>query len=99
MLRRIKQKLMSHFSIVGRGDASLVLGMGVTGDREKGTVILPKEKYTKSLLKQYGMASCNPTYAPDLGRKLSLDQPREGISKEERQRLMSLLEGNGTLDR
>ena len=39
------------------GDVSLVLGMGVTHDREKGTATITQEKYTKSLLEWYGMAN------------------------------------------
>ena len=36
VLRRIKQKLTSRFSMTDMGDVSLVLGMGVTRDPEKG---------------------------------------------------------------
>ena len=46
---RIKQKLMSRFSMTDTGDVLLVVGMGVTRDREKGTVTITQEKYTKSL--------------------------------------------------
>ena len=61
------------------GGVSLVLGMGVTRDREKGTVTITQEKYPKSLLERYGMASCNSTYAPGVGKELSLDQPEERL--------------------
>ena len=50
VLTRIKQKLVSRFSMTDMGDVSLVLGMDVTRDREKGTVTINQEKYTKSLL-------------------------------------------------
>ena len=40
VLRRIKQHLMSRFSITDMGDVSIVLGMGATHDREKGTVTI-----------------------------------------------------------
>ena len=36
VLGRIKQKLVSRFSLTDMGDVSLVLGMGVTRDHEKG---------------------------------------------------------------
>ena len=43
------------------------------------------EKYTKPLLERYGMASCNSTYTPGVGKELSLDQPEERLlSKEEK---------------
>ena len=57
------------------GDVSLVLGVGVTRDREKGTATITQEKYTKSLLQQYGMANCISTYTHGVGNELSLDQP------------------------
>ena len=78
---------MSRFSMMDIGDVSLVLGMGVTRDREKGTVTITQEQYTKSLLERYGMTSCNLTYTPGVGQELSLDQPEERLlSKEEKQR-------------
>ena len=43
-LWRAMQKLMSRFSMTDMGDASLVLGMGVTRAREKGTVTITQEK-------------------------------------------------------
>ena len=79
MLRLIKQKLIIRLSTTDMGDMSLVLGMGVTRDREKGTVTITQERYTNSLLKRYGMASCNSTYAPGVRKEVSLDQPEERI--------------------
>ena len=73
------------------GDVSLVLGMGVTRDREKGIVTITQEKYTKSLLERYGMASCNSTYTPGVGKELSLDQAEEKLlGKEEKQRFQAI---------
>ena len=43
-LRRMKQKLVSRFSMTDMGDVSLVLGMGVTRDRDEGTVTITQEK-------------------------------------------------------
>ena len=91
MLGRIKQKFMSRFSMMDMGDVSLVLGMGVTCDREKGAVIITQEKYTKSLLERYGMANCNSTYTPGVGKELPLDQPEESLpNKEETQRFQDI---------
>ena len=78
---------MSRFSMMDIGDVSLVLGMGVTRDREKGTVTITQEKYTKPLLERYGMVSCNSTYTPGMGKELSLDRPEERLlSKEGKKR-------------
>ena len=90
VLRRIKQKLMSRFSITDMGDVSLVLRMGVTRDSEKATVTITQQKYAKSLLERYGMASCNSTYTSGVGKEPSLDQPEERfLSKEEKQRFQA----------
>ena len=87
VLRRITQKLKFRFSMTDMGDVSLVVGMGVTRDRDKGTVTITQEKYTKSLLERYCMATCNSTYTPRVGKDLSLDQPEERLRKwEEKQR-------------
>lgn len=48
VLRRIKQTLINHLSIRGKGDVSIVLEMGVTRDREKGMVTVLQINYTKS---------------------------------------------------
>ena len=72
-------------------DVSLVLGMGVTRDREKGTVTITQDKCTKSVLERCGMARCNSTYTPGVGKELSLDQPEERLlSKEEKQRFQAI---------
>ena len=52
---------------------------------------ITQEKYTKSLLERYGMASWNSTYTPGVGKELSLDQPEERpLSKEEKQRFQTI---------
>ena len=68
MLGRIKQKLMSRFSMTDLGDVSLVLGLGVIRDRLKGTVTITQDNDIKSLLERYGMTTCNPTYTPGAGK-------------------------------
>ena len=82
---------MYHFSMTVMGDVSLVLEMGATRDREKGTVTTTQEKYTKSLLERYGMASCIPTHVPGVGKELMLDQPGERLlCKEEKHRFQAI---------
>ena len=51
------------------GDVSIVLGMGVTRDRKKGTVTITQEKYTKFLLERCSMASCTSTYTPGVEKR------------------------------
>ena len=75
-----------------KGEASLVIGMGVTHDREKGTVAITQDNYTKSILEWYGMmGNCNPAYTPGVGNELSLDQPEETLlNKEDKQRFQAI---------
>ena len=74
------------------GDVSLVLGMEVTRDRTKGTVTITQENYVKFLLEWYGMENFNPAYTPGVGKKLSLDQPRENIlNKEDKRRFQAIM--------
>ena len=91
LLRQIKQKLMSRFSMTEMGDVSLVLGTDVTRVREKGTVTIRPDDYTNSLQERYGMASCDPAHTPGVGTELSLDQPEDRLlSKEEKQRFQAI---------
>ena len=61
------------------GDVSLVLGMGVIRDCEKGTVTITQEIYTKSLLERYGMASCISTYTPGKEKSCRWTSRRRGL--------------------
>lgn len=54
---------------------SLALGMSVTLDRTKRAVVITQDKFIKSLLEQYDIASCNLAYTPGMRSKLSLNQP------------------------
>ena len=73
------------------GDVSLVLGIGVTRDREKGAVTISQGNYTKSILERYGMENCNPAHTPGVGKEFSLDQPAEKfLSKEDKQRFQAI---------
>ena len=57
VIETIKEKLMKTFKMTDMGDVSLVLGMQVTRDRERGTLIITQENYTKSILDRFGMGS------------------------------------------
>lgn len=46
VLRRINLKRMSRFSRTDIRDVSLMLGMGVTRDREKETIAITQDKHT-----------------------------------------------------
>ena len=90
VLRRIKQKLVSRFSMTDMGDVSLVLEMGNSA-REKGTVTISQENYTTPLLERHGMASCNSAHTHGVGTELLLDQPEERfLSKGKKRRFQAI---------
>lgn len=79
VLGRIKQKLMSCFSLKYMRNVSLVVGTGVTRDRTKRAGSITHDNHTKPRLELYGMADCNPAYTPGVGIELSLDRPEETL--------------------
>ena len=50
VIQTTKKKLKDDFQVSDLGDVSLVLGMQVTRDREKGTLTISQEDYTKPIL-------------------------------------------------
>ena len=83
MIENIKEKLMGKFKMTDMGDVSLVLGMQVTRDRERGTLTNTQENYTKSILDRFGMGSCNALSTPGFGSELSVEQPEETLLNAE----------------
>ena len=82
---------MEKFMMPDMGDVSLVLGMLITRDREKKTLTISQEEYTKSILERFGMANCKPAGTPGCGSELLTKQPEETLlSKEEAQRYQAI---------
>ena len=69
-------------------------GIGVTCDREKRTVTITQDKFTKSLLERYGMGNCNSTHTPGVGSELFLDQPEEKLLSNENKQLFQIITGS-----
>ena len=68
-----------------------MLGVRVARDREKGALTITQENNTNFLLERFGMASCNSTYTPHVGKELSLNQPEERIlNAEEKHRFQAI---------
>ena len=60
LTEKIKSNLMEKVKMTGVGDVSLVLGMQITRDREKKTLMISQEECTKSILERFGTANCKP---------------------------------------
>ena len=60
-----KQRLMRAYKIKDSGDASLLLGIRVTRDRQARTLRLDQEMYVTRLLSEYDMSECKPASTPE----------------------------------
>ena len=83
VIEDIKRKLMDKFKMSDMGNVSLVLGMQVTRDRERGTLTITQEEYTRSILVRFAMENCRPVCTPGFGSELSTEQPEETLLNEE----------------
>ena len=75
MPQELKRKLMDRFTMIDKGDVSLVLGTQMTRDREAGALTIGLEHCTKSILARVGMAGCNQVHTTESGAEFSIDQP------------------------
>eukprot|EP00903_Cladosiphon_okamuranus_P015234 g14080.t1 len=79
----VKEKLKKRFKMKDMGAVSLVLGMEIKRDREKGTLTISQEAYSKSVLERFGMSECKPTNTPGYGPEISNKQPEDTLLDEE----------------
>ena len=75
---------MDQFKTTDMGDVSLVLGMQVTRDRQRKTLTISQENYTKSILERFGMADCKLSSTPGFGPELSTKQPEGTLLNKQR---------------
>ena len=74
---------MGKFKMTDMDDGSLVLGVQVTRDRERSTLTITQENYTKFILDRLGMESWNPLSTPGFSSELSVEQPEETLLNAE----------------
>ena len=81
----VKEKLRQRFKMTDMGAVSLVLGMEIKRDLERGTLTISQKAYSKFILERFGMSDCKPTNPPGYGPELFNLQPDETLlDKEER---------------
>ena len=61
---KVKATLAAAFEMVDFGEVSVVLGMRVTRDRERGVLCIDQEKYAEEVLKRFNMENCKPISIP-----------------------------------
>ena len=83
VIEAIKEKVMGKFKMTDMDDGSLVLGVQVTRDRERSTLTITQENYTKFILDRLGMESWNPLSTPGFSSELSVEQPEETLLNTE----------------
>ena len=64
VIKELKEKLSGEFEMKDMGKASRILGMDITRDREKGTLILSQSNYTEKVLRTFGMQDAKPVITP-----------------------------------
>lgn len=75
MLHDCKAFLAKHLDMTDRGEASYVLGIEISGNKDKGLIGLSKKIYIEKILKRFNMQDYVGTYMPiSKGDKLSRDQ-------------------------
>ena len=83
---------MRRFDTKCMGDVSMVLGMQITRDREKGTFTISQAYYTKSVLETCGMGECKAVYTIGVGPELSINQGEgDFLSKADTLRYQSIV--------
>ena len=80
----VKEKLKQNFKMTDMGAVSLVLGMEIQRHLQRGTLTIPQEAYSKSILERFGMSECKPINTTGYGLELSNQQPDETLLDEER---------------
>jgi hypothetical protein len=72
-----KVKLKQKYQMTDLGDIFWILGMRITRDRNKGTIMLSQQQYVEDILQRFGKADIRLISTPALANKhlLKLDAP------------------------
>ena len=80
---KVKAALAQTFEMVDFGEVSVVLGMRITRDRERGVLCIDQEKYAEEVLRRFGMENCKPISIP-LPTDQKLVKAQGAFTEEER---------------
>ncbi|CAM9919030.1 unnamed protein product [Sphacelaria rigidula] len=86
LLQEFQDTLNNKFAISDPGPVSLILGMEVSRDTERGTLKLSQHNYVISLLQKFNMESCNSVHTPGVTNNILPDSEehlldQQGIKK------------------
>lgn len=69
---QLREALSSKYKVKYLGNASVILGINITRNREKGTISIDQRKYMVQVLERFNMANCNIIGKPmDVNTKYS----------------------------
>lgn len=76
VIEMLEAKLMERFEMMAMGDVSLVFGVKVTRDHEKGILTISQANYTEAVSEKLGMGACNVSNTPGAGPEVVLKDGR-----------------------
>ena len=88
---------MEKFKMTDMGDVSHVLGMQITRDREKKTLAISQEEYTKSILERFGWPTTNLLVLQALVQNFQLNNRKRRCSARRRLRGTNPLQARGCM--
>ena len=75
-----KSLLCNEFEIVDYGEVNYILGMSITRNRESRTLLIRQPRYTKEILRKFGMDECKPVSTPmESGKRFQSSQDNEEL--------------------
>ena len=75
-----KSLLCSEFEIVDYGEVNYILGMSIKRDRENRTLSIGQSRYTKEILRKFGMENCKPVSTPiETGKRFQSSQDNDEL--------------------
>lgn len=85
LLREVKQYLSKNFDMKDMGEASYVIGIKITRDRQRCILGLSQEAYINKVLERFRMKDCSPSPAPIVhGDKFNLNQcPKTDLERNQ----------------
>ena len=86
-----KEALSQFYQMTDLGEMGWILGIWITRDCEKGTLVLSQEKFIKEILEHYGMSNSCPISTPALPNKCLIKLSSPEVNTKSYQRALSSL--------
>ena len=67
----LKKELMNRIAVTGMCEVSVIFGMSVFMDHNKGTLTISQADYLHNVIVRFGTLECNTVQTPEYGPELS----------------------------